>query len=357
MNVQELTNLLDSFLERWSLDDVKKMSLQEYVGVNNHDTFCYWVETKTRMLGSIKGSNSFAFGIYERKQKEKFHKNFADDEKYSWLRSYGKDRKETFENVKKDLIKVIEFAEKGEFSLIDEISLPHLFKWKVAYLYSNERLIPIYKKEILNKIAEHFGLKITSKTKVSEIQERMMQNKPASLSVYEYMRDLWERFGQKGKSEEVEEVKEIKRHKDSKAKIRKASEISISENQFRNIKSRSSYIQQKHKRLQLALKEKLMQSFGKDCVVLFEENSVDVKLFQPEHIVFYEVKSSSYATNCIREALGQLLHYSFSDSDSRKKKLVVVGQYPPTFEDLRFIEYVKSLLNIDFEYENVGLET
>lgn len=353
MNAQELTNLLDSFLERWSLDDVKKMSLQEYVGVNDHDTFCYWVETKTRLLGSIKGSNSFAFGIYERKQKEKFHKNFADDEKYSWLRSYGKDRNDAFENVRKDLIKVIEFADKGEFSSIDEIGLPHLFKWKVAYLYSNERLIPIYKKEILNKIAENFGLRITRKTKVSEIQERMMQNKPASLSIYEYMRNLWERFGQKGRSEDVEEIKP---HKDNKARTRKASEIEISENQVRNIKSRSYYIQQKHKRLQLALKEKLAKSFGKDCVALFEENNVDVKLFQSEYIVFYEVKSSSYATNCIREALGQLLHYSFSDNDSREKKLVVVGQYPLTLEDLKFIKYIKTLLDIDFEYENVGLD-
>jgi hypothetical protein len=353
MNVQELTNLLDSFLERWSLDDVKKMSLQEYVGVNNQDTFCYWVETKTRMLGSTKGSNSFAFGIYERKQKEKLHKIFADDEKYSWLKKYGSDRNEAFENVKKDLIKVIEFAEKGEFSLIDENRLPHLFKWKVAFLYSNERLIPIYKIDILNKIAENFGLKITRKTKISEIQERMIQNKPANLSVYEYMRDLWGKFGRVGRGPEVQVVKS---RQENKPRTRKASDIEISENQIRNIAARSYYVQQKHKRLQLALKEQLTRSFGEDCVVLFEENNVDVKLFQPKHIVFYEVKSSSYATNCVKEALGQLLHYSFCDNEPKEKKLVVVGQYPPTMEDLKFIEYVKSLLNIEFRYENIGLD-
>jgi hypothetical protein len=353
MNSQELTNLLESFLDKWTLEDVQKMSLQDYVGVNNHDTFCYWVETKTRMLGSIKGSNSFAFGIYERKQKEKVHKNFKDDERYSWIKRFGENRNEAFENVKEDLIKTIVFSEKGKFSQIDEINLPHLFKWKVAFLYSNERLIPIYKKDILNKIAESFGLKVTSKTKISEIQERMMQNKPADLSVYEYMRDLWERFGHIGRNEEIEVINPRQKQK---PRTRKASEIEISESRARNIAPRSFYIQQKHKRLQLALKEKLIKSFGENCVVLFEENNVDVKLFQPEHMVFYEVKSSSYATNCIREALGQLLHYSFCDNDSRKKKLVVVGQYPPTLEDLKFIEYVKSLLNIEFEYESVRLD-
>ncbi len=353
MAAQELTNLLESFLDRWTLEDVRKMSLQEYVGVNNHDTFCYWVETKTRMLGSIKGSNSFAFGIYERKQKNKLHKNFRDDEKYSWIKHYGDDRNEAFENVKKDVIETIEFAEKGLFSLIDKIQLPHLFKWKIAFLYSNERLIPIYKKDILNDIAQSFGLETTSKTTVSEIQERMIENKPVDSSVYEYMRDLWERFGQKGRNEELENPKSSK---ENKTRTRKASEIGISENQVRNVTSRSYYIQQKHKKLQLALKEKLIKNFGNNCVVLFEENNVDVKLFQPKQIVFYEVKSSSYATKCVREAIGQLLHYSFSDTDLREKKLVVVGQYPPTSEDLKFIKYVKSLMNINFEYENVNLD-
>ncbi len=353
MNAQELTNLLDSFLERWSLDDVKKMSLKEYVGVNNHETFCYWVETKTRSLGSFKGSNSFAFGIYERKRKEKLHKNYKDDEKYSWMRGYGENRNEVFENVRNNLVKTIEFAEKGNFVLIDEINLPHLFKWKVAFLYSNARLIPIYKKETLNKIAESFGLKVTGKTKISDIQDLMMQNKPANMSVHEYMRHLWDKFGKKGNKEEIYE-NNVK-SKENKPRTRKASVILTIEPQIRTVVYRSAYVEQKHKKLQLALKEKLIKEFGEDCVILFEENNVDVKLFQPKHIVFYEVKSASYATNCIREALGQLLYYSFSDGDLREKKLVVVGQYPQTPKDLEFTEYIKSILNIEFEYKSVGL--
>jgi hypothetical protein len=350
MNTHKSTILLESFLDRWTLENVAKMSLQEYVGINNQDTFCYWVETKTQPLGSFKGSNSFAFGIYERKNKEKLHKNYIDDEKYSWIRRYGENRNEVFENVKSDLIKTIRFAEKGEFEKIDDIRLPHLFKWKVAFLYSNGRLIPIYKKDTLKKIATHFGLNPTNKTKISEIQDLMIQNKPANSSVYEYMSDLWEEFGRKGRNEEVEETKLNRKITSRK---RKASEIEIQENPVRKVVSHSYYIRQKHKRLQLALKEKLTKKFSKDSVVLFEENNVDVKLFQPQYIIFYEVKSASYATKCIKEALGQLLHYSFCDDDKRKKKLVVVGQYPPTIEDIKFIDYVKSLLNIDFEYENV----
>lgn len=54
MTINELKELLDNFLDRWTIENVQNLTLQEYVGLGNKDTFCQWVETKTRMLGSIK---------------------------------------------------------------------------------------------------------------------------------------------------------------------------------------------------------------------------------------------------------------------------------------------------------------
>lgn len=66
MTIDELKELLDAFLNRWTIENVDKTTLQEYVGLGNKDTFCPWVETKTGILGSIKGLTSIKFGIYER---------------------------------------------------------------------------------------------------------------------------------------------------------------------------------------------------------------------------------------------------------------------------------------------------
>ena len=175
----ELEELLDEFLNRWQIEDVKNMTLQEYVSVENKDTFCQWIETKTRVLGSIKGMTSIKFGIYERKDPNEKPKNYANDNKYSWLRAYGNNRNEVFEKVKKDVVEVIRLSVNGQFDKIDDIILPDLFKWKVAFLYSNERLIPIYKRDALFSIARHYGLKTNGKTKISEIQEVMIANKPS----------------------------------------------------------------------------------------------------------------------------------------------------------------------------------
>jgi len=148
----ELKNLLDNFLDRWNINTIESMTIEEYVGIGNKDTFCQWVETKTKILGSIKGMTSIKFGIYERKKSTKKPKNYENGEKYSWLRGYGKNEKDAFKNIKKDIIQIIKFSEKGQFNEIDNVILPNLFKWKVAFLYSNERLIPIYKQNVLFNI-------------------------------------------------------------------------------------------------------------------------------------------------------------------------------------------------------------
>jgi len=351
MTTNTLKELLDEFLARWTLDAVYKLTLEEYVGVKNKDTFCQWVETKTRMLGSINGMTSIKFGIYERIEpaiKPKYYKN---DDKYSWLQSYGDNRKSAFEHTKQDIIKIIQLSEVGKFEQIDSIALPDLFKWKVAFLYSNERLIPIYKRVVLLKIANHFGLQTDKNTAISKIQNIMMLNKPAYLNVYEFMRKLYDQFGE---NEDKKATDSISSQIRQKRITRRAATTKNTNSQIRTV-TRSYIAEQKHNKLQEALESILVNQFGKNNVIL-EENFVDIKLLQPDYISFYEVKSSSYASECIKEALGQILLYSMNDTDNRPKKHIVVGQYPATKNDIVFINFLKKNLKLDFEYMNVEIE-
>jgi 5-methylcytosine-specific restriction protein B len=63
MNTEEKREILNVFLERWPEAVVKGMMRNNYVGVEDKDTFTYWVETNTQALGSIKGWDSIKFGI------------------------------------------------------------------------------------------------------------------------------------------------------------------------------------------------------------------------------------------------------------------------------------------------------
>lgn len=351
MTTDELKELLDEFLDRWTLENVQNLTLQEYVGLGNKDTFCQWVETKTRMLGSIKGMTSIKFGIYERKDKAKRPKNYKNDNEYSWLQGYGDSRKTAFENTKRDIIRIIQLSEVGKFSDIDSLLLPDLFKWKVAFLYSNERLIPIYKRDVLFKIANHFGLKTNRHTTISEIQNVLMLNKPAHLNVYAFMRQLYDQFGDNKDKKEIVGTTKQKRQKRT---TRRAANGRNTTTQTRTV-TRSYVAEQKHNKIQEALEKSLIDKYGKDSVIL-EENYVDIKLVQPNYITFYEVKSSSYASECIKEALGQILLYSLNDTDKRQKKHIVVGQYPTTENDKKYIDFLKQNLKLEFDYLNVEIE-
>lgn len=354
MTTNELKELLDAFLERWHPADIQEMTLEDYVGLGNKDTFCQWVETKTRMLGSIKGMTSIKFGIYERKDPNKKPKNYENDKKYSWLRGYGQNCNDAFFNVKSDIIKIVDFAQKGQFDKIDETLLPDLFKWKVAFLFSNERLIPIYKRTVLFKIANHFGLKTNRKTKISEIQNLMISEKPANQNVYDYMRELYDQFG-RGKEKEIITGKQSQQpRKRQGRRKRQGSTNRNTESQNRTV-TRSYIAEQKHNKIQEELQKQLAEKYGDDNVIL-EENYVDVKLIQPDYLCFYEVKSSSFASECIKEALGQILLYAHYDEDERKKKIYVVGQYPATEQDKIYIEFVKDNLSLEFDYLNVNIE-
>ena len=58
--------LWDKFLDRWPLEKLGQITLQEYSEAGNNDSFTNWLESITENLGSIWGGSAFKFGVYSR---------------------------------------------------------------------------------------------------------------------------------------------------------------------------------------------------------------------------------------------------------------------------------------------------
>lgn len=84
-NIIESKKLYESFLIEFPLERLKNLAVEEYTNLNKSDSFCYWVETKLRKLGSIQGSTSYKFGIYEFNKEPREGSGYSHDEKYEWL--------------------------------------------------------------------------------------------------------------------------------------------------------------------------------------------------------------------------------------------------------------------------------
>lgn len=331
--------ILNNFLDQWPLEKVEKMTLEQYVSTGERNTFTQWVENRTLELGSISGQfGSRMFGIYKRK-KSKPLQGYCNDEFYTWNKKYGDNRNDAFLIVKKNVVNIIQLSLAGEFSKIDTIALPDIFKWKVAYLYSNERLIPIYKRAVLVKIAKHYGLSIGSKTTVSEIQEVLIENKPIDLNSHEFMIELWEKFGSQKKNSKLSNG--TQQDKNTEDQKRSGTE---------------SYIaKQTHNKIQNILKNMLIKEYGENCVKC-EKNHVDLTLIYKDTITLYEVKSDAYAATCIRHALGQIIQYAHRIDSAKKIKLYVVGRYPLKANEIPYLTYIQRNFKIDIDYMNIDLK-
>ena len=64
MDVKEAEKLYKEFQERFPLEKLRELTLEEYTNLDRDNSFCYWLETKTESLGSIWGGSSYKFGIY-----------------------------------------------------------------------------------------------------------------------------------------------------------------------------------------------------------------------------------------------------------------------------------------------------
>ena len=155
------------FLQQFPIERLGDMTLEEYTNLNREDSFCYWLEVKTQEVGSIWGGSSYKFGIYRYEKRPDNPTVVVSDDEYAWYKKYNASNKEeAFKVVLNSIIGIAESAQKGDFQAIEEDStFGNVVKWKIAFLYANEMLLPIYKRDMLEKIASEYGFPNPSKAK------------------------------------------------------------------------------------------------------------------------------------------------------------------------------------------------
>ena len=187
--------LYNQFLKRFPIENLGKMTLEEYTNLNRENSFCYWLEQKTYELGSIWGGSSYKFGIYRYEKRPDNPTVVVSDDEYAWYKKYNASNKEdAFKIVLKAIIGIAESAQKGDFRSIEEDNtFGNVVKWKIAFLYANEKLIPVYKRDMLEKLASEYGYSDPSKAKIYELQHFLMTQK-GDKDLYDFYDELLDRM-------------------------------------------------------------------------------------------------------------------------------------------------------------------
>jgi hypothetical protein len=196
-------NLKQQFLETWPRKRLQEMTLEEYTNLEK-DSFCYWVEQKTIDLGSVRGGNAFKFGVYKKGSNSKTKKvnNRDSDGVYAWHTKYGSTAQEAFQSVKGSIIQIAEYAERNALKFIELIDLGDVYKWKIAFLYSDYKIINIFSHNILKECAYKLGYN-SDETNYEELHKYIISKK-GKKDFYEFSKEIWLNYREESTSETVE---------------------------------------------------------------------------------------------------------------------------------------------------------
>ncbi|MGI5112353.1 AAA family ATPase [Treponema putidum] len=188
---REKDKIYEEFNNEFPLERVRNLTLEEYTNTERSNSFCYWVEKKTEKLGSIWGGSAYKFGIFKIGGKIKGRNGTLSDNEYAWYSKYGKDRQEAYENVHSNIIRIIEASQKGHFEEIDLIDLGDAYKWKIAFLYSNKKLLNIYLPKAILYLANKYDNNFTINSPISKMQQIILSNTDSKKTIWQKGDELW----------------------------------------------------------------------------------------------------------------------------------------------------------------------
>ncbi|MGV8057104.1 MAG: DUF3883 domain-containing protein [Smithellaceae bacterium] len=157
------------FLRAYPLNNLKNITLDEYIIGKGTPTFCAWVEPKTKAWANIMGATALKFGIY-------YGRTESDAEKkYRFAQKFGASKKEAFDNVKDALLSLINAGKLRDFENIDRNPLSQMFKAKILSLYFHEIYLNVCSDKHLKKIASK--LQLPHSAFISEYQNLLYKEK------------------------------------------------------------------------------------------------------------------------------------------------------------------------------------
>lgn len=87
-----------------------------------------------------------------------------------------------------------------------------------------------------------------------------------------------------------------------------------------------------------------------------EQSYVDMRAVLPDHSQhFFEIKTAT-PLRCIREALGQIMEYSYFPTADKASRLIVVGEDLPNEETQSYLEHIRERFSIPIYYRSLDIE-
>ena len=203
----ELESLREEFVRRFPLEKLATLPLDQYVvGKQKKNTYCYWLETRLREIGSIKGGTTAGskFGIYFGKTKQDSRMM------YRFPPKYGTSVDGAYDTIKQAIVDLLAAGEKKDFQAIQSNLLAPMFKGKILSTYYPDKYLNVFSERFLKYYLIRLGFPVSESEEESPIRlgQRLLdfKNKDEVMSQWsniEYGFFLWNKYGDPENSNEA----------------------------------------------------------------------------------------------------------------------------------------------------------
>lgn len=151
-------------------ENIEQMSLDEYTNLLREGApyFTNWMERQTEKCGKFRTASSFAYGIYRRNEAAESYMSSEQRGRSKDKTPLSRDKaNEFFKNkVGPVVASLSRFEDRPDGVTPLEIN----YARKIAYMYNPDKLLPIFKREVIEAIATFLGIEVdASNYKVTKI--------------------------------------------------------------------------------------------------------------------------------------------------------------------------------------------
>lgn len=183
-------------------NNIKEMTLEQYTNLLKEEEgyFTNWMERKTKRCGRFSAAGSTSFGIFREDKPDKTYKASEQISKPDNQTSLNveKARQVFEEKVKPDVVKLTKFEDLNTVS-----PLGINYARKIAYMYNPDKLLPIFKNEVIDEIAKILDIKeevdSSNYKATAVILNKLTEEWKLENSGFEFTQKLgafmWEMFG------------------------------------------------------------------------------------------------------------------------------------------------------------------
>lgn len=129
------------FIQLFPENQILNMQLDDYVVGKGGESFCYWLESKLRELGSIKGGSTAdkKFGLYYSKV----------EQAYKTIQKWNKNLyvQDAFDNIKVSINELLKAGQIVDIESISNNSLSPMFKSKILATYYPKKYLNVFAPE------------------------------------------------------------------------------------------------------------------------------------------------------------------------------------------------------------------